>query len=68
MTKEKKRDDHHQIKELIETNQDEAVLQRLHDPEFKKFYRNKDSLFPEDVFLELLVEQLNKWHKPFGNE
>ena len=54
--KEKKRDDHHQIKELIETNQDEAVLQRLHDPEFKKFYRNKDSLFPEDVFLELLVE------------
>lgn len=54
--KEKKRDDHRQIKELIETNQDEEVLKRLHDPEFKKFYRNKDSLFPEDVFLELLVE------------
>ena len=53
---EKKNADHEKIKKYIQTDQDEAVLNTLLNNEFKQFYRNKDSLYPADVFLELLVE------------
>jgi hypothetical protein len=55
--KKKKTNDYNFITNAIKTNQDEFVLNCLKDEKFKKFYRNKDSLFPEDIFLDIMLQK-----------
>ena len=51
----KAKGDYITIKNAICENQDAYVLEYLHNEEFKSFYRNKDSLYPENVFHDIMI-------------
>ena len=51
----KAKGDYITIKNAICENQDAYVLEYLHNDEFKSFYRNKDSLYPENVFHDIMI-------------
>ena len=53
---EKKEFDYNLIIEGIANGDLDEVYETLISEEFKKFYRNKDNLFPQDVFMDFLVE------------
>ena len=53
---QKSKADYSFISNAIQNNQDEFILTYLKDEKFKKFYRNKDSIFPDDVFMEKMIE------------
>ena len=54
---QKSKADYSFISNAIQNNQDEFILTYLKDEKFKKFYRNKDSIFPDDVFMEKMIDQ-----------
>ena len=53
---EKKEFDYNLIIEGIANGDLDEVYETLISEEFKKFYRNRDNLFPQDVFMDFLVE------------
>ncbi len=52
----KKKRDYQTIINEINLNKEDLVISKLSDPSFKRFYRNKDSLYPDDVFVDYLIK------------
>ena len=54
----KAKGDYITIKNAICENQDSFVIEYLHNDEFKSFYRNKDDLYPDNVFQDIMINNL----------
>ena len=54
--KERTKNDYERIISAIKNGDEDYVLKILGDERFKQFYRNKDALYPSDIFLEEMVE------------
>ena len=54
----KKEDDYLKITNAIIENKDDYVIKMLTNESFKKFYRNKDELYPKNVFFDIMIENL----------
>ena len=54
----KKKGDYLMIKNAIAEDRDKLVIKTLKDENFKKFYRNKDEIFPENVFFDVMIQHL----------
>ena len=54
--KERIKNDYEKVITAIKNGEEDYVLKILGDDRFKQFYRNKDALYPSDIFLEEMVE------------
>ena len=54
--KERTKNDYERVITAIKNGEEDYVLKILGDERFKQFYRNKDALYPSDIFLEEMVE------------